>query len=130
MKCDRCLGEIALDEPVYRVLHDSHWHMGHEACAPKMGQRWRKPVPCHRCGRLIYRERPPRKGFEHLFCGTKCRQVARDALYRLSRERVDQRCPSCGEPFSPRRPDAKFCSPRCKQKAHRKAHRVPAVSAE
>lgn len=32
-------------------------------------------------------------------------------------------CPSCGAQFKGRRKDAKFCSPKCRQKAHRNRHR-------
>jgi hypothetical protein len=117
---------MAPDEPVYRFLFDSRWHMGCEACPPKFSEdyprRWLDPRPCDRCARLVYRERPQRKDSRYVTCSLDCRQAIHNANYRKRHPqwRHQRKCRLCGKAFTPKRTDAKFCSTACKQAAYRK----------
>ena len=52
-------------------------------------------------------------------------QVAR-ALDRYgSAAKRTRRCPECGAPFAPRRRDARWCRPACRQRAYRRRRREP-----
>jgi hypothetical protein len=50
-------------------------------------------------------------------CGADCRRAVYAA--RTRRRNPDYRCQSCGALFSPKRTDALFCSPACRQRDYR-----------
>jgi hypothetical protein len=125
MNCQKCQRQMAPDEPAYRFLFDSWWHMGCKACVPvfppEHPRRWLDPRPCDRCSRLIYREYPPRKGSRFFACSIECRQAIHNANYRKRhpRRRGERTCLDCGEVFTPKKRNSKFCSIACKQRAYR-----------
>jgi hypothetical protein len=68
------------------------------------------------------------------FCSPQCHTDAKTAKVRQSnakRPRVAHNqvaCQQCGSTFTPKRADTRFCSPRCRLQAHRKARQTPAPS--
>jgi len=78
----------------------------------------RAPV-CEECGRKSTRK----------FCSKRCEtqhhNKARSA--RAAAARADKTCEACGRPFTPKRVDARTCSPACRQKLYRleKARATP-----
>jgi hypothetical protein len=130
MRCDRCKHVLAPDAPIWYVAlgyfskslgqgkatgrvcrgcAEKHFYLG------KWWQRWQPPRPCTQCGRLVHwpekRLRP-----KHFVCSPEC---ARRAYYPNHRPAVVRACASCGEQFTPKRGDARFCSIACKQRAYR-----------
>ena len=51
-------------------------------------------------------------------CSQACRAAARQERRHVQHE--EQPCTVCGESYMPKRADSKFCSNRCRQKAHRR----------
>jgi predicted nucleic acid-binding Zn ribbon protein len=85
---------------------------------------------CEGCGRTVH-ETERRWHARHHFCSDACRrkhESQRSAAIARQR-RAEARGPSrqcvvCNEAFEPARADARYCSPACKQKAHRDRYRV------
>jgi hypothetical protein len=80
---------------------------------------------CPACRRLVYQT--DWRAYHHHYCCDRCRRYHESgfqaALVRQARAEArgpSRPCAQCGEPFEPRRDDAQFCSPRCRQKAYRK----------
>ena len=73
--------------------------------------------PCLSCGRTVMRRRRVRRSF----CSHRCswRWYDGQRNVKRARARADRICLSCQRPFTPRRADAKTCSPACRQRAHR-----------
>jgi hypothetical protein len=78
---------------------------------------------CPVCGRLFRAQAGNRR-----ICSAACRRRrATDAAYvwRTGRERAEglqpRACKGCGETFTPRRPDAVHCSPRCNHRSWRRS---------
>src|SRR5215472_11402393 len=129
MKCFKCRREMTADEPVYRLFIDVRFRY-RNICAPcevanaaakarRKFRPWLPPRPCDHCARPVIWDKPPREGERYFACGRQCRAAIHNANFRQRhpREKVDRRCVSCGETFSHKRSNAKFCSARCKQKA-------------
>jgi predicted nucleic acid-binding Zn ribbon protein len=92
--------------------------------------RWRgysyppaNPKPCDACRRLVVDPYPRER--RHTFCSRRCERDHRAALARERRRDARGRlvCPVCGKEFEPRRADARTCSNRCRQAAHRERRR-------
>lgn len=74
---------------------------------------------CDHCQLPMYRDRHA-KGFR-TFCSWSCRF----AFYNGKRQRKvieDKVCGHCGETFTAKRTDARYCSARCRQAARRSRH--------
>jgi hypothetical protein len=130
MKCQKCKRPLEPGEPVYRFMFDWQMLMGHKACMPEArgwSRKFLDPSQCDRCSRLVYRERPQRKGSRIFACSLECRQAIHNATFRKRhpRWRIKRTCQDCGETFTPTRSDTKFCSVACKQHAYR-LRRYPA----
>ena len=74
---------------------------------------------CARCGEggyISWQLIRTRLAVEGPICSTCCQRA-----WKLSKRREPQAipCASCGESFTPKRSDAKFCSDRCRQRMHR-----------
>lgn len=78
----------------------------------------------HSDGRAYGRVPHPR----HITCSERCRDRLRSArrAAAAAEERAGRTCEACGDPFTPRRADARYCSNACRQDAYRqrKAGRV------
>jgi len=133
MNCEKCNRPLEPGEAVYRFMFDCRMLMGHKACMPVLSgypRRWLDPRPCDRCSRLVYRENPQRKGSRIFTCSLECRQAIHNATFRKRHPvwRIKRTCHDCGETFTPKRRDSKFCSVACKQHAYRQ-RRTSAASA-
>jgi len=146
MRCKVCKTELALDAPIYRMqLWENHpmiWAARSgdimrlcEACwstkpdprypFSKDRRTWYAPKPCAACGRPVImcnRRRMP----ELLCCSIECEGAARNAVARRKRRsgRAERTCDGCGKPFEPKRIDATFCSPACRQRGYRQRHAI------
>src|SRR5262245_47079594 len=100
------------EEVVVAPICRECWEDGEQAEAEHSGGITTKG-PCTGCGRLVHvtpqaLELWLARG-RRICCSDKCAEMA------------DSRpCATCGKPFSPKRSDAQFCSPACKQAAHRR----------
>lgn len=103
----------------------------HEWCMPPLERKlpaWRlqynggvRETNCEVCGRRVS---PPRHhvrrdgtGFVY-FCSQGCSPAALELSRRIDQQPIA--CLTCGEVFTPKRRDAVTCSPKCRQKAHRR----------
>jgi hypothetical protein len=114
-KCRRCELDIPDSEVAGRLPRGKG--LGCSGCYPKAVKRIK---PCEACGRKIS---------QHRFCTWRCENhyynapaAARRKAQRLE-ARLGMTCTQCGESFTPKRRDAKTCSPACKQKAYRERNR-------
>jgi hypothetical protein len=92
------------------------------ACAPEWLSPERDDVVtqlCAHCERpMVSRLKLSELG--NMFCSDTCQRAYRDQLRREKKaEELTKVCEVCGEEFTATRRDAKTCSPKCKQKAHR-----------
>jgi hypothetical protein len=98
-----------------------------ERCRPCWVHHWQQARPCWGgCGVLVsspwnYR-RPP------VVCSRRCARRVRAACGAVV-ERAPVICDVCGEEFEPARSDARYCSNRCRQDAHRKRKLLGGVPA-
>jgi hypothetical protein len=74
-------------------------------------------APCEVCGTrvvtLVGR-------FRYTYCSAGCRLELSDRRKRQGHVSVPPRaCTECGEPFTPKRRDARYCSNACRQRAYR-----------
>jgi hypothetical protein len=99
----------------------SKWH-------PSWLEQAHKPLPCAGgCGVLVsdwfedryLPERPPGERFVRAVttCSSHCTEQAHNARRRKS---APTSCAGCGETFTPKRADARYCAAACKQRAYRK----------
>jgi hypothetical protein len=137
--CQVCRREIA-EEAVWLVRVWGHWdsyaqtstcYVWHcPACAEEASDcRWThySPEPCVTCGRLVYM--PSCRTSVTCACSERCRRlhqrareqarIDRKREFRVAR-RTDLICAGCGGTFSARRAGARTCSPRCRQRLHRR----------
>ena len=91
-------------------------------CSDKLSNPWRQfdePRPCEVCGRPVGIQRSGRHIWR-VFCSDLCR--GRDTDKRQRQRRLSERqkvCADCGTQFEAKRKDTKYCSPACRQRAHR-----------
>jgi hypothetical protein len=84
--------------------------------ASRHPERWPR---CEECGRPVLLLAGTT--FKRLSCSERCAYLAKLAARRAQRIRkID--CADCGATFSARA-DARYCSPACRQRAHRRRHR-------
>ena len=73
---------------------------------------------CGGCGRVFYTTIYTKKYCHSYWCGNQANN-RRQREYRQMR-RQDLVCQCCGEKFTPKRADARYCSNACRQKVYRK----------
>ena len=73
---------------------------------------------CGGCGRVFYATIYTKKYCHSYWCGNQANN-RRQREYRQMR-RQDLVCQCCGEKFTPKRADARYCSNSCRQKVYRK----------
>ena len=73
---------------------------------------------CGGCGRVFYTTIYTKKYCHSYWCGNQANN-RRQREYRQMR-RQDLVCQCCGEKFTPKRADARYCSNACRQKDYRK----------
>ena len=80
---------------------------------------------CRGCGVWMNRDREK-------YCCSECQREAEARRKREHRQqwRMNKTCPICGEKFTPKRADAKYCSAACRQRAFRKRQVIDEVPAE
>jgi len=82
---------------------------------------------CPACGRALYTyDGKHPKGYGTLKCNERCRLKAK--TIRRRKPTSERACSVCGDSFTAKRPDAKFCSVRCRQQAHRSGHDYPVAA--
>jgi len=143
MDCQNCRQSVPDGEPIYRfatgwgLIWRDRWEnqTTGSLCAKcassveeqsRQQQHWRPAEPCCHCGRPVILNGRRKKPI-HVVCSVKCRHAAYAAAAR-NRARARQRSPgerscanaACGEGFVPKRSDARYCSPACKQSAYRR----------
>jgi hypothetical protein len=86
-------------------------------CCPQTHGRWDRIVDCRHCTRRVYYH----GGWPHGYCSEPCQKAARRDRERARsrRDRGRRTCGVCAATFTPRRSDARYCSPACRQKAYR-----------
>jgi hypothetical protein len=136
--CAKCARALKSAEPIWResLSLGRGWFGGWrttvapvcQSCASEWST-YHPPSPCEGCGRPVHNEKTFRVRFL-TFCCERCRRRAQASHAREQRcsARSTRTCGMCGETFEPARTDAKFCSPRCKQKAYRQRVTSEAVS--
>jgi hypothetical protein len=99
-------------------------------CHPR---RWRE-AQCRGCGRTLMVR--PRRGLRFetdewgqeawdakalVFCSHRCRDLhgRMQVADRCHEARANRPCATCAQPFTPPRSDGLYCSPACRQRAHR-----------
>jgi len=138
MQCPTCHSLLADDAPIYRVslsLYQENRVIQHrcDSCLVRhshnVAGRWREPVTCHGCGRPMVFD-TIRAIPEMVACGLDCRRIisAAKARERRARRRRERHCGDCGGLFMPKRTDARFCSPACRLRAHRRRQHAEAAS--
>jgi hypothetical protein len=137
MCCEACRKDLEPDAPIYRVALPYSHPLAYRSsacifrvCAACLRppnvyvEEWWPPLPCIHCGRPILasrNRRPPKL----LCCSTECNAATLSAAARRKRSvlRHNTRplcyCKGCDKPFEPKRIDAAFCSPACRQRAYR-----------
>ena len=129
--CDPCFAEAQTekDRSYIERYGDGPTMLGRPPANPDLegydpfNRRDFEPKPCGHCGRSI------RWGWPYGFCCERCAYEDEKASRRV--ERTEVSCEVCGEPFTPKRRDAKTCSDRCRQRKRRErvtAARVKAHS--
>jgi len=129
--CYRCERTIRPNETVCRVFTTTRGFFGHGTgvavicsdCGDK--DHWRnffRARPCQSCGRPV-RIQATTRTFVIIACSGRCREAIQKIQAEESREKSREirnfRCETCNQLFTPKRTDAKHCSPACKQKAYR-----------
>ena len=77
-----------------------------------------RKIICGGCGRVFYTTIYTKKYCHSYWCGNQANN-RRQREYRQMR-RQDLVCQCCGEKFTPKRADARYCSNACRQKDYRK----------
>ena len=72
---------------------------------------------CKGCGRVFYSTIKTKKYCLYSLCGNHGHQ--KELKWRREQERKDRICQTCGNAFTPKRSEAKFCCNACRQKAYR-----------
>lgn len=143
--CTQCRAGIPDGEPIiFPGYSAGRQFSGKPVCrtcarAEKYGELWPWPWPdvrryplsaydhhCDRCGRWFY-------GAVHRrYCSEECGELTRrDRRRYLRRSRPFPEpvgCVTCDRLFTPRRADARYCSPACRQSAYRRRTRTEAAA--
>jgi hypothetical protein len=126
--CAACSEGIAPDAPVWRAIFDDSW--GHrvtapicESCQQAHNVRGLHRSECGNCGRVVHTRfrdsyGPYGERTVAYFCSERCRRELAKARRRVTP--TERACETCGEPFTPKRADARYCGPTCRQRAHRR----------
>ena len=142
MNCDLCGCALSEKEPIYRATTTFNWPrrpgvMIHSVCArcvPKhfWHARWLTAEPCKHCERPVIIQVGPRKRPRLLVCGGNCRRAIKRAAARLARQLAcgERTCPGCGNGFVPKRKDARYCSPACRNSSFRRRNLVTSLALE
>ena len=77
-----------------------------------------RKIICGGCGHVFYTTIYTKKYCHSYWCGNQANN-RRQREYRQMR-RQDLVCQCCGEKFTPKRADARYCSNACRQKDYRK----------
>src|SRR6516165_7170958 len=104
MKCGKCQRQMTADEPAYHLFISIDFYPHRRMCCADCEDekaksetcrtRWLPPLPCHRCSRPVYLDRPLRRGVKHTFCSDECRKSVYNAEYRRRhpRLRIKRKC--------------------------------------
>jgi hypothetical protein len=76
-----------------------------------------RKIYCKGCGRVFYTQIETKKYCLYSLCGNRGYQ--KELKWRRKYARKDRICQTCGNTFTPKRSDAKFCCNACRQKAYR-----------
>ena len=76
-----------------------------------------RKIYCKGSGRVFYTNIETKKYCSYSLCGNRGYQ--KELKWRRKNARKDIICQTCGQPFTPKRSDAKFCCNACRQKAYR-----------
>ena len=76
-----------------------------------------RKIYCKGCGRVFYTNIETKKYCLYSLCGNRGYQ--RELKWRQKYARKERICQTCGNAFTPKRSDAKFCCNACRQKAYR-----------
>lgn len=76
-----------------------------------------RKIYCKGCGRVFYTQIETKKYCLYSLCGNRGYQ--KELKWRRKYARRDRICQTCGNTFTPKRSDAKFCCNACRQKAYR-----------
>jgi hypothetical protein len=109
--CKKCLTEAELKE-LHRLQRES----------PAKTRRKHIETTCGGCGQRIMTVAKLRKGqrWPVRACSERCAQRMRRRPEARKRWLTERRC-RCGALFMPKRSDAIYCSPACKQRAYRRS---------
>jgi hypothetical protein len=90
---------------------------------PDQARRRHIEATCGGCGQRILTVAKLRKGqrWPVRACSERCAQRMRRKPAASKRWPIERKCP-CGGLFMPKRSDAIYCSPACKQRAYRRSH--------
>jgi hypothetical protein len=125
--CARCGVDLPHDQPVwfskmrrYKALSTvpmcqqcaTETPLSHRRAYPP---EW-EDQPCENCGRTVME----RRWLRHYVCSEQCRWQAANQHRRASH--TDRTCDQCGTTYTPTRSDAHYCTPACRQAAHRARH--------
>ena len=73
---------------------------------------------CGGCGRVFYTTIYTKKYCHSYWCGNQANNRRQREYHQMRRQ--DLVCQCCGEKFTPKRADARYCSNACRQKDYRK----------
>ena len=109
-----------------RVIYNNQWEYENQDYMKSLYERKLsgedpdlavRKIYCKGCGRVFYTQIETKKYCLYSLCGNRGYQ--KELKWRRAQERKDRTCQTCGNTFTPKRSDAKFCSNACRQKAYR-----------
>lgn len=80
-----------------------------------------RKIYCKGCGRVFYTNIETKKYCSYSLCGNRGYQ--KELKWRRKFARTNRTCQTCGNPFTPKRADAKYCCNACRQKAYRNGNK-------
>jgi|SRR6516225_6287625 hypothetical protein len=130
MVCEFYHRELGPLEPIYRLPLGRVAGQGIRAslckgCLDKSVFVWLDEIPlfreqnCEHCGRPIFHSKPLEIEPANLFSQMPQRTYTARAKERRTLRRPERKWPRCHRTFTPKRIDARYCSPACKQAAYR-----------
>lgn len=98
----------------YEIEHQDYLKEQYENAIAKYGYHvWTRKIVCGGCGKVFYTRVLSKKYCGYKSCFFAAQRKKRESL------RADTVCLTCGEKFTPKRNDAKYCCNACRQKAYR-----------